>query len=194
MAIGKKTFKDAQRLMIDGKLNESIEAFTEVIEAGEKNDIVFLSRGVAHLKNRDTDKAIDDFNEVVKMNDDNVRAHYYRGIAYLIKDDYKDAISDFDKTIDLDPNNGPAFFARGTAYAQVGNDELATKNIKTAVTFSEANIYGLQETIGLLRTQFGRVMTVMDDPRKSMKMTLTEEEVSKLKKWLEEGYKKETFH
>lgn len=188
MTTSRQTFEDAKRLMLEGKLPESIEAFTKAINSGEKSDIAFLSRGVAYLRNHETEKAIRDFDEVVKTDDRNARAHYYRGIAYMTKDDYKDAITDFDKTIELDPENGAAFFARGTAYANIGNDELATKNIKTAITFSESGIYGLQESIGLLRTQFDKTMSIMRGEKEPSGMELTEDEVKKLKKWLEEGY------
>jgi len=189
MTTSRQIFEDAKHLLVEGKLAESIAAFTKAINSGEKSGIAFLSRGVAYLKNHETEKAIVDFNEVLKTDDKNARAHYYRGIAYLTKDDYKDAITDFDKTVELDPENGAAFFARGTAYANIGNDEMATKNIKTAIMFSEAGIYALQESIGLIRTQFDKTMSIMSGKRKPSEMTLTEDEVKKLKKWLGEGYK-----
>jgi len=194
MTASRLIFEDAQHLLIEGKVKESIDAFTKAIEGGENSDIVFLSRGVAYLRSHETDKAINDFTEVVKRDDHNVRAHFYRGIAYLTMEDYKDAITDFDMTIELEPENGAAFFARGTAYAQIGNDELATKNIKTAVTFSEASIYGLQETIGLWRTQFDKTMSIVSGQKRPLAMSLSDEEVEKVKKWLTEGYKRETFH
>jgi tetratricopeptide (TPR) repeat protein len=131
---------------------------------------------------------------VVKRDDHNVRAHFYRGIAYLTMEDYKDAITDFDRTIELEPENGAAFFARGTAYAHIGDDDLATKNIKTAISFSEASIYGLQETIGLWRTQFDKTLSIMSGRKRPLGMSLTEDEVSKLKKWIKEEYRNETFH
>ncbi len=183
-----KFFEEGKKSLIEGNIKESIESFSNAISEGEKSDILFLSRGVAYLKNRDTDHAIDDFSEVVKMSDKNARAHYYRGIAYLTKENFKEAISEFDKTISLDPENSTAFFARGTAYAHIGDDEMAAKNIKTAITFSESGIYQLQETIGLWRTQFDKAMSIMTGEKKSVDMVLSEDESRKVKKWLKEGY------
>jgi Tfp pilus assembly protein PilF len=194
MTTSKHIFEDAQHLLIEGKVKESIDTFTKAIEGGENADIIFLSRGVAYLRNHETNKAIHDFSEVVKRDDHNVRAHFYRGIAYLTMEDYKDAITDFDRTIELEPENGAAFFARGTAYAHIGDDDLATKNIKTAISFSEASIYGLQETIGLWRTQFDKTLSIMSGRKRPLGMSLTEDEVSKLKKWIKEEYRNETFH
>jgi tetratricopeptide (TPR) repeat protein len=177
-----------------GKIKECIEAFSRAIEEGDNSDILFLSRGVAYLKDHETDHAIEDFTEAVKMNDNNARAHYFRGIAYLTRENFEDAITDMDKTIELEPDNGAAFFARGTAHANIGNDDLATKNIKTAISFSESGIYGLQETIGLWRTQFDRTMSLLTGEKKPLGMVLTDDEANKIRDWLKEGYKEDTFH
>ncbi|TNF52440.1 tetratricopeptide repeat protein [bacterium] len=187
-------FENGKRLFVEGKLKESIEEFTKAIDAGEKSEIAFLSRGVAHLKNHETDQAINDFSEAVKMNDNNFRAHYYRGISYLTKEDYEDAIADFDKTIELTPENVAAYFARGTAYAHMGDEKEATKSIKTAIMSSETNIMELSESIGLWRTQFDKTISIMSGEKKPIEMTLTEDEIKTLKKWADEGYRKATLH
>ncbi len=190
MMESKEIFENAQQLFLEGKMIESVDLFSKAIESGEKTEIAYLSRGVAYLKTKQVERAIKDFGAAVDLNDANVRAHYYRGIAYMTEDKYREAITDFDKTIQLEPDNGAAFFARGTAYAQIGDDYEANKSIKTAITFSEANVYGLQETIGLWRTQFERVMMIMTNKDNAPSMTLTDEEIMKVKKWLEE----ETYH
>jgi Flp pilus assembly protein TadD len=194
MKASKHKMEDARRLMTQGKFKESIEAFTDVIKGGESSDVVFLSRGVAYLRDHQTGRAIDDFSEVVKRDDRNVRAHFYKGIAYMTKEDYKNAISEFDKTIELDGNHAAAFFARGTSYAQIGDDEQATKNIKTAITFSEASVYGLQETLGLWRTQFDRALSQATGEKNAPELKLTHDEYHKIMNWLEEGYDEEPYH
>lgn len=191
MKTSKKIVEEAKHLLLEGKVSESIDAFTKAINSGEKSDIVFLSRGVAYLRNHDSKKAVSDFTKVVDHDDNNARAHYYRGIAYLTMDDNKGAITDFDKTIQIDPENAAAFFARGAAYANIGNDDMARKNIKTAITFSESGIYGLQETIGLLRTQFDKAMSLIEGEEEAVEIPLSDDEVKKLKKWIAEGYKVE---
>jgi len=194
MKTSREIFDDAKYLLVKGKVAESINAFTEAISSGEKSDVAYLSRGVAYLRNHETEKAICDFDEAIRRDDSNARAHYYRGIAYMTLENYEEAIADFDRTIELAPENGAAFFARGTAYANTGNDELATKNIKTAIMFSESGIYGLQESIGLLRTQFDRTMSIIEGNKKPYGMALDEDEIDMLRKWLTEGYKGEMVH
>jgi tetratricopeptide (TPR) repeat protein len=194
MTAKKQLFEQAQRLFIDGKLSESIKAFTKAIDAGEKSEIAFLSRGVAFLRNHEPEKAIHDFSEVVKMDDNNVRAHYYKGIAYLTKEDYRHAISELDRTIELKPQHGAAFFARGTAYAQMGNEKEATMNIKSALMSSEASVMEFGETIGLWRTQFDKTISIMSGEKIPAEMSLTEEEVNKVRAWLEQGFGSKRTH
>jgi tetratricopeptide (TPR) repeat protein len=194
MTSKRELFENAQRLFIDGKLSESIDAFTKAIDAGEKTEIAFLSRGVAFLRNHESDKAIHDFSEVVRMNDSNVRAHYYRGIAFLTMDDYGHAISELDRTIELNPQHRAAFFARGTAYAQMENDGEAIRNIKSALMTSETSVMELGETIGLLRTQFDKTMSIMSGEKSPAEISLTEDEANKVRAWLEQGFTSKETH
>lgn len=179
-------FRNAQRLFIDGRKYECIEAFTHAIDAGEETEIAFLSRGVAFLRTEQIDKAVEDFSRVIGMNNNNMRAHYYRGIAYMSKNDFENAVRDLNKTIELKPDHGAAFFARGSAYAQLGNTEEAAKNIKTALIYSESDAQGFADTYGLFRTQFNKTLAMMTGEGEMPVLELTDDEIDKLKKWLEE--------
>lgn len=194
MRTSDKLFEKGQQLMIDGKFKESIEVFTDAMKSGLCTDLIYLSRGVAYLKNEETDQAISDFKKALGINKENARAYYYSGVAHLIKEDYRDAINELNESIKIDPENGSAFLARGASYAQIGNDEMAAKNIKTAITFSEANVYSLQETIGLWRTQFDKAISIFSGEKKAPEIKLTDEEFHAVKGWLEESYRSETFH
>lgn len=194
MSMKNKEFEDAQRLLVKGRVKESINLFTHAINTGYKSDIAYLSRGVAYLKNHNSNEAIADFNKVVKHDDHNFRGHFFKGIAYLTRKEYEGAITELDRTIELKPEHGPSFFARGTAYAQMGNDELAVKNIKTAITLSESNLYGLQETIGLWRTQFDKSISTLSGEKKPPEMSLTYDECQIISKWLDKDFGKEISH
>ncbi len=194
MSTSKQTYEEAQSLLMDGKLDESIDKFTRAISEGERSEVSYLSRGVAYLRNHDEKRAIRDFTIVEEMNDENVRAHFYKGIAHLTKKAFNEAIEEFDRTIELNPEHGAAFFARGSAYVQLGNNELATKNIKTAISFSETNVTGLQETIGLWRTDFDKAISIATGAMEVPEMELTQDEYNKVLGWLEKGYKEEKFH
>ncbi len=179
-------FRNAQKILLEGKYQESISAFTESIVAGGSTEIVFLSRGVAYLKTEQIERAIKDFGTVLAMNSGNVRAYFYRGIAYMAMNDFEISIKDFDRAIALKPDHGAAFLARGSAYAQIGNEYEAARNIKTAIIFNETNMQGFTDAIGVFRPQFDKAMTIMAAMEKAPSLLLTEEEISTVKKWLDE--------
>jgi len=179
-------FQNGQRLFMEGKHEESIDYFTRSLEAGGNTDIAYLSRGVAFLKLQQVDEAIYDFSRVLDLNDNNFRAHFYRGMANMAKENYSEAIKDFDRTIMLQPDNGAAYFARGTAYAQIGSIEEAERNIKTAITCSEATMQGFADNHGMFRTQFDRVMAFMTGEENVPQIYLTDKELGLVKKWLED--------
>jgi tetratricopeptide (TPR) repeat protein len=183
---GKVLFRDGQNLFIGGKYKESIEAFKKAEDAGEKTEILYLSRGVANVKLNEHDKAIEDFSRAIDLNSQNSRSYYYCGLAYLIKEDFDKAVTNLGRAIELKPDHGAAFFARGTAYAQMGNDDEAAKNIKTALTYSEAAAQGFADTVGIFRTQFDKALALLTGERKAPSVALTEEETETLKKWIKE--------
>lgn len=66
----------------------------------------------------------------------------------------------------------------------MGNEEEATKSIRTALTFSEAVAQGFADTAGMFRTQFEKAMEVMKGEGKDSSMNLTDEENKELRKLL----------
>ena len=74
-------FEEGKRLFVEGKLEESIDTFTKAMEAGYDAKISFLSRGTAHLRLKDADKALKDFTKTIEIDKGYARAYYYRGMA-----------------------------------------------------------------------------------------------------------------
>ena len=182
----RKLFSNAQKFFVNGQINESIDAFTKSIEAGQITEIAFLSRGVAYLKTDQVEKALEDFSIAIDMNSRNFRAYFYRGTTYLRIEDFKSAIADYDKTIELRPDYGTAFFARGTAYAQIGNELEASRNIKTAITYSESSMQGFADHYGMFRTQFEKALSFMTGDGEPPTMFLSNDEMNTVKNWLKE--------
>lgn len=183
----RELFQTAQRLFIAGKHRESIAAFTEFIAMRGETEIALLSRGVSYLKTGQLDKSIEDFRIVITINPDNFRAYFYRGTAYMAAEDFEKAITDFDRTIELQPDYGAAFFARGSAYAQIGNKYEAVRNIRTAITFSDAGSQGFTETFGLFKIPFDKALSAMADTQNAPKNLLSENEIKAVRKWLATG-------
>jgi tetratricopeptide (TPR) repeat protein len=186
-----KLFVEAQRTFLNKDYKESIDAFSQIIETGEAQEIAYLSRGVAYFQTGDHDNAIKDFSKVLELNSNSARAYYYRGITHLKKEEFKEAIADLDRSIDLRPDHSTAFFARGVAHAQLGNDDEATRNIKSALMDSETSLQGFSDNYGMFRTQFNKALSIMTGEQEPPTIKLTDEEKAKLMKWLQETEEKD---
>ncbi len=179
----KELFREGQGFFVEGKYGESIASFSKAIEAGEKTEIAFLSRGVAYFRIEQFDKAVQDFNIVIDINSRNFRACFYRGIVYMAKKDYENAIKDFDNVIKIKSDYGAAFFARGAAYAQLGNEYEAQRSLQSATSCSEASMQWISDHYGMFRTQFDQAMALI--PGESDLSDSHEERIKKLREFFE---------
>jgi len=179
----KELFEQAQRLFIEGKHKESIEKFTEALNAGHEPAITYLSRGAAHLKINEPDKAIEDFTRGIEADPDKASAYYYRGTAHMAKEEYEKAIADMNRAVELKPDHRAAIFARGMAKVSLGKKEEGAADIKTAMTHAEAAVQGFADTYGW-RTQVEKVIAALEGERRPETMILTDREMEELKKLL----------
>jgi tetratricopeptide (TPR) repeat protein len=177
---------EAQLLFVNGKEKESIEAFTKALEAGADPFIVYLSRGAAHLKLKEVDKAIDNFNKAIDVNDKNARAYYFRGMAFIFINKFENAVSDFTQALGIKPDLFVAKFARATAYARLKKFEEAALDFKNVLPQMETNFQKFADTYGIIRTEMWKVIAQLGSDSLPKALQLTEEELCTLKKWLEE--------
>ena len=183
-------FEEGKRLFVEGKLEESIHAFTKALEAGFEPTMTYLSRGAAYLKLKEPDRAIVDFGRAIELDNANFRAYYYRGMANSQKRDFEKAVADFSKAIELKPDEGSAIFARGASYIELGKLEEAGKDIKNATNYLAAAVQGYASTIGD-RTHLDRVLAVLEGERRAETLEINEAELETIRKWLKGGVSKE---
>jgi Flp pilus assembly protein TadD len=179
-------FEDGKRLFVEGKLRDSIEAFTKAATAGYDSKISYLSRGAAYLKLRNADNAITDFGNVIALDEKNARAYYYRGMAHAQKKDYSKAVEDFTKAIELKPDEGAFLFARGASYMELGKNEEAGEDIRNATNYLEATVQGYVDTIGD-RTHLHKVLAILEGERRREMLAVDESEYESIKAMLEES-------
>lgn len=183
----KELFREGQFALVRGELEESVATFTKAIEAGAKDAIVYLSRGAAYMKLKKPDEALADFTAAMEKDPESDRACYYRASALMLKEDYESALADLTRALELNPEHGAAFFARGACHAQLGNDEEAAKDMKTALAYAETAAQGIADTFGIIRTHFDMAMALLSGERRPTTVELTEKEQELVKKWLKEG-------
>jgi tetratricopeptide (TPR) repeat protein len=181
----KDLFEEGQQLFMQGRFRESIEKFTQALEAGHDGIPVYLSRGAALINLQEFDRALDDLDRVLAEEPDNERAHYYRGIVLLNQEEFDKAAGDFDQTISRNPGRGPAFLGRGLALAEIGREEEAMRDFKTAVSHSTVEIEKFIHTfLGDPRTKFAQSSALLEGERGSLRQVLTPEEVEKMRQWM----------
>lgn len=180
-----ETLLEAKTLFATGHPKESIEFFTKAGEQGCNPVTTYLSRGAAYLTNGELDKSLDDFNRVLEIDADNERAFYYRGIVHLRKGDFNKALADLSTSITFNHERGAAFLARGFAYAELDRLDESLRDLKTAIAFSNKEVEGFANLFGENRTLFGKSMALLEGERGPWSIVMDENEVNKLKKWIE---------
>jgi len=177
-------FREAQNLLVDGNLKESIDMFTRAHDEGYDPVRTYLSRGAAYLKSEEYDKAIDDFSAVIALDPANGRGYYYRGIALMDKGDFEHALEDLDHAIVLNHELGTAFLARGLAKSGLGCEEDAASDFKVAVAYSDVEASSFAHTFGNTHTLFEKSMALLEGERGPLRIVLTPAEINKLDRWM----------
>lgn len=175
-------FDGGQRLFLKGKYRQSIEKFTQAMEAGHEPGIVYLSLGVACLKLSERDWAIRYFDKAIEIDSRNASAFYYRGTAFMLEEDYARAVSDFSRAIETQPEHCAAIFARGVSYVNMGKGEEGSIDIKRAMVYVAAAMQGFSDVNGW-RGQLDKVIAAMEGKKEEV-VNLTEKEIDTLKEWL----------
>lgn len=178
-------FREGKDRFATGHQQESIELFTRAAEEGCNPVTVYLNRGAAYLTTARYPEAEGDFNLVLGIDTDNERAHYYRGITRLLLGNHEGAVKDLTASITINHTRGASYLARGVALAELGKEEEAALDFKTATVFSNVEVEGFMNLFGNNRSLFNRSMSLLEGDRGPLKAVLTEEEVNKLKIWLE---------
>ncbi len=182
----KDFFEDGKRLFVEGRLQDSIAAFTSAADAGYDSEISYLSRGAAYLKLLKADQAIEDFSKVIDLNGENARAYHYRGMAHAQKKDFTSAVRDFTKAIELKPDEGAFLFARGASYMELGKNIEAGEDIRNATNCLESTVQGYADLIGD-RTHLHRVLAILEGERRREMLALDESEYETIKSMLEDA-------
>jgi tetratricopeptide (TPR) repeat protein len=178
--------RKAQLLFVDGKNEESIEAYTKAIEAGAELYIAHLSRGVAYVKTNKIDLALDDFDRAVDANKQSFRAYFYRGMAHMMKEEFEKAAEDFTGALNIKTDYAMAKFSRAVSFARLGRYEEASKDMAVVMPMMEQNLQSFADSYGIVRTQMFKVMAQMSAGASVSPLTLGAKDMDTLKKWLDQ--------
>lgn len=177
--------RKGQILLAEGKDKESIETFTQALEAGADPYISYISRGAGFMKMRDVDSALGDFTNALRFNQRSARAYFFRGVAYLLKNEFERAVSDFTSALEFKKDYGIARFCRAISNARMGNFDASAQDMKIVLPEMEANLQSFADTYGIVRTEMWKVMAQLSGDAKTPALELSDKDLATLKKWLE---------
>ena len=117
----------------EGRLQERIEEYDQVIRQSPQNANAYLTRGDALNDLEQYQRAIEDYGEVIRLDSNLALAYNNRGITFLNMGSYQRAIQDLDEAVRLDPQYAPAYNYRAISNTYLGNDEEARQDVERGV-------------------------------------------------------------
>jgi len=112
------------------RYEESVEKYSQAIEAQPGLAKAYRFRGYAYLALDENAKALDDFNRAIEISPDFAEAYLGRAAFYYRQTAYSEAIADFERVIELDPWNDTARYYKALACEKVGRLREAVKAYK----------------------------------------------------------------
>ena len=130
-------FRIARNLHQQGKLDEAISFYDQVIDINAQNHEAYFYRGNAKRDKRELkyyDDAIKDYDKAIELNPYYTPAYNNRGLVRYDLKQYAEAIEDYDKAIELNPYYTPA-------YNNCGNAKRALEQYAVAIKYYDRAIY-----------------------------------------------------
>lgn len=128
-----KHYDTATKLYDQGKLEEAIAEYDEVIRLDPSFTLAYNFRGLAYGELGQHQRAIQDFDRAITLDPQYALAYGMRGNAYSYLGQYQRAIQDFDQVISLDPQATTAYAMRALAHTYLNMDIEAQQDFDMAV-------------------------------------------------------------
>ena len=104
-----KFFYPANEIFKNGKFEEAIEKYTELLnfdpENKKFNSVILANRSLAYQKLNNNMEALKDINQSIALNDNYTKAYFIRGNIFMNLKMYDEAWYDFQKVKDREPTN-----------------------------------------------------------------------------------------
>lgn len=133
----------------EGKYQDAVDIFSELIMAVPDNAPAYKNRGVALLNLGKPDFAINDFTKAIGLEPDMKGIYSNLGAAWHYKEEYDKAIDSYDKAIKEEPLRGIFYYNRGVSKAAVNDLSGAIVDFEKASDLSPdltAAIYARRDT------------------------------------------------
>lgn len=128
-----KKFEDAQRLLVEGRYDEALTAFSECIVLFPELEGGYGNRGVTYLHLGNDEAALEDFQTVIRLNQEDALAYGLMAEALKNLGRDEEALEAAAMAIELDPRQETARFIRGWLFARAEQYAEAVEDLQVAV-------------------------------------------------------------
>jgi tetratricopeptide (TPR) repeat protein len=131
--VAKNKFDQGVRFYQQGKFDEAIEAFEDVII--NKPDFAegYYNLGMAYMRQGDPDRAIEVMDKAIELKPDFVEAYFGIGQAHIDKGEEEQATEIFKKAVAINPSDAKIYVNLGALYFSANRDDLAMEAFLKAV-------------------------------------------------------------
>jgi Flp pilus assembly protein TadD len=134
--VNDKKTNQAVSLLKEGKFQEALKLFNQLIEQSPKDPDLWSYKGTALLNLKKNSEALSAFNLAVKLDPDYSYRYASRAFAKDASGDLEGAISDYKQAIVLDPEDAIAHNNLGLLLEKQGNQSAAKKHFSNADQFA----------------------------------------------------------
>ena len=117
----------------EGKFNEGIQHFNNVIEIDPDNYLAYYNRGLAYKNMNEYNNAIADFNYCIKVDSSDSWPYFQIGGVWCDQGDLEKGISFYSKAIEVNPNHIEPYGTRGIMKSMLGRLDSALDDLNTAI-------------------------------------------------------------
>ncbi len=152
-----------------GKLQDAIAAYNEVLHLKPDYATAYFNRGNAKNKLKKFLPAIADFNEALRFKSDYAAAYNNRGTAKISLGQHKAAIADFNEAIRLKPDHVGAYNNRGHAKSDLGQHDAAIADYNEAIRLNP-NLGKTYNNRGTAKSNLGRQKAAIKDYNEAIRL------------------------
>ncbi len=135
----------ARTYMKEGKYNEAIPVYEELIKRNYKNAELYYNLAMAFGMQEKYNDSIKYFNKSLELNPSDPDTHKQLGITLLAAGKPDEAIGQFNESLRIKPDQSMVYENLGTAYSQLGKYEPAIQNWTRAIELNPDNIDALDK-------------------------------------------------
>jgi Flp pilus assembly protein TadD len=122
-----------EKAMQEGRFEQALEAFREVIQADPSNAFVRNLMGTVYYQQRDTLHARMEFQKAIEINPDIAVAYQNLGNIQYHQKNFLQAAKFYEKAIELDPNEAEYYIGLAGIYEILGDTRKAEVTYDTAI-------------------------------------------------------------